>query len=50
MKKFAILLFTLIIGTCAFAIDYNVYKLDNGQTVVIQQVKTNPIVTMGHLD
>lgn len=46
MKKFAILLFTLIIGTCAFAIDYNVYKLDNGQTVVIQQVKTNPIVTM----
>lgn len=46
MKKFAILLFTLIIGTCAFALDYNVYKLDNGQTVIIQQVKTNPIVTM----
>lgn len=46
MKKLAILLFTFIIGTCAFALDYNVYKLDNGQTVVIQQVKTNPIVTM----
>ena len=46
MKKFAILLFTLIIGTCALASDYNIYKLDNGQTVVIKQVKTNPIVTM----
>lgn len=46
MKKFAILLFTLVIGTCAFASDYNIYKLDNGQTVVIKQVKTNPIVTM----
>lgn len=46
MKKLAILLFTFIIGTCAFALDYNVYKLDNGQTVVIQQVKTNPIVTV----
>ncbi len=28
------------------AADYNVYKLDNGQTVVIQEVKTNPIVTI----
>ena len=46
MKKFAILIFTLLIGSLAFASDYNVYKLDNGQTVVIKQVKTNPIVTM----
>ena len=46
MKKFAILLFTLVIGTGVFASDYNIYKLDNGQTVVIKQVKTNPIVTM----
>ena len=46
MKKFAILIFTLLIGSFAFASDSNVYKLDNGQTVVIKQVKTNPIVTM----
>ena len=30
----------------AFASEAQVYKLKNGQTVIIQQVKTNPIVTI----
>lgn len=31
-------------GTNVFALDCSVFKLDNGQTVIIQQVKANPIV------
>lgn len=33
-----------MLGSGVFAIEPNVYKLDNGQTVIIQQVKNNPIV------
>lgn len=46
MKKIFILLFVLVFGSCAFALDYSVYKLDDGQTVIIKQVKNNPIVTI----
>lgn len=46
MKKFIISLAVFFIANCAFASDFNVYKLDNGQTVVIKEVKTNPIVTI----
>jgi len=46
MKKIVIALFVFALGTSAFAFDYNVYKLDNGQTVIIKQVKNNPIVTI----
>ena len=46
MKKFIITLAMLLIANCSFAVDLNVYKLDNGQTVVIKEVKTNPIVTI----
>lgn len=46
MKKFLILLITLFITGIVYAADFNVYKLDNGQTVVIQEVKANPIVTV----
>lgn len=46
MKKFIIALAIFLITNCAFAGDFNVYKLDNGQTVVIKEVKTNPIVTI----
>lgn len=50
MKKFIIFLFVLILGNCfinpVFALDYSVYKLDDGQTVIIQQVKNNPIVVI----
>ncbi len=46
MKKFAALLISLFIACCAYAGDFNVYKLENGQTVIIQEVKNNPIVTI----
>lgn len=46
MKKLLVLLAVFIFAGCAFAADFNVYKLDNGQTVVIQEVKSNPIVTI----
>lgn len=46
MKKLVILLFMLFCGSGVFALDYNVYKLDDGQTVIIKQVKNNPIVTI----
>ncbi len=44
MKKLIILLFVFILGSSVFALDYNVHKLDNGQTLIIKQVKNNPIV------
>jgi zinc protease len=46
MNKIIVLLFLLFVGTGAFALDCSVYKLDNGQTVIIKQVKNNPIVTI----
>lgn len=46
MKKLVIFLFVFVFGSCVFALDYNIYKLDNGQTVIIKQVKNNPIVTI----
>ena len=45
MKKFFVVLVLLFANT-VLASDFNVYKLDNGQTVVIQEVKNNPIVTV----
>lgn len=44
MKKYLLLLFIIICGTGVFASDYNVYKFDNGHTVIIKQVSSNPIV------
>lgn len=46
MKKIIIFLVMFVFGSAAFALDYSVYKLDDGQTVVIKQVKNNPIVTI----
>ena len=46
MKKFIVLLITLLFANIVNAADLNVYKLDNGQTVVIKEVKNNPIVTI----
>ncbi len=45
MKKFFVLLI-IVFANAVMAADLNVYKTDNGQTVVIQEVKTNPIVTI----
>lgn len=46
MKKLAITIISVFFGLVVYGADFNVYKLDNGQTVVIQEVKTNPIVTI----
>lgn len=46
MKKFLLLLITVCFAGIVYAADFNVYKLENGQTVIIQEVKTNPIVTI----
>jgi len=44
MKKYLVLLFVLICGTGVFASDYNVYKFDNGHTLIVKSVTSNPIV------
>ena len=44
MKIFILIAILLLCGEFAFCA--NVFKLDNGQTVVIQEVRNNPIVTI----
>ena len=46
MKKLIILLSVFMFGMGVFASDYSVYKLDDGQMVIIKQVNNNPIVTI----
>lgn len=46
MKKLIIFLFVFVLGNCALALDCSVYKLEDGQTVIIKQVKNNPIVVV----
>ena len=44
MKKLIILVAITLCGNFVWAADAQMYKLNNGQTVVIQEVKSNPIV------
>ena len=46
MKKFLIVFAIILFGQIVWAGGAQVYKLDNGQTVVIQEVRNNPIVTI----
>lgn len=47
MKKFFVLFLALFFTvTTVNAEDFSVFKLDNGQTVIIEEVKNNPIVTI----
>lgn len=46
MKKIFIMLLFLFVSNLAFAGNYSIYKLNNGQTVIIEQIKNNPIVTI----
>ena len=46
MRKIVLFLCIFIIGNLGLCSDFNIFKLDNGQTVVIQEVHTNPIVTI----
>ena len=42
MKKFLLLLIFVFLSNSCFAQEIFTYKLENGQTVVIEQVKNNP--------
>ena len=44
MKKFIIIAALALCPNFVWAADAQMYKLDNGQTVVIQEVRNNPIV------
>ena len=46
MKKFIMVAAILVCGNVVWASQAQMYKLDNGQTVVVQEVKNNPIVTI----
>lgn len=46
MKKYILIFAILFWGGIVFSANTQVYKLDNGQTVVIQEVRNNPIVTI----
>ncbi|MBE7710045.1 MAG: insulinase family protein [Cyanobacteria bacterium SIG32] len=46
MRNFVLFLFVFLMGNLGFGADFNVFKLENGQTVVIQEIHTNPIVTI----
>lgn len=46
MKKFIIIAAIVICGNTVWAASAQMFKLDNGQTVVIQEVRNNPIVTI----
>ncbi len=46
MKKFIIVAAILVCGNVVWASQAQMYKLDNGQTVVVQEVKNIPIVTI----
>lgn len=46
IKRIFAILFIVFVSTCVWAGDFTVHKLSNGQTLIIQENKTNPIVTI----
>ncbi len=46
MKKYILLAAIVLCGNSVWAAGAQMFKLDNGQTVVIQEVRNNPIVTI----
>jgi len=46
LNKFLFLFIFILFGNFVFAQNITTYKLENGHTVVIEQVKNNPIVTI----
>ena len=46
MKKIIIFLLCVFMSSAVYAKELSVYTLDNGQTVIIEQIKNNPIVTI----
>lgn len=46
LKRVVITLISILFSVSAWAADFTVHKLSNGQTLIVQEVKTNPIVTI----
>lgn len=46
LKKIFITTFVFLFSLTVFASDFTVQKLPNGQTLIVQEVKNNPIVTI----
>ncbi len=46
MRKIVLFLCVFVIGSLGFAADFSVFNLKNGQTVAIEEVHSNPIVTI----
>lgn len=46
MRRIILLLFVIIFSATAWAADFTVQKLPNGQTLIVQELKNNPIVTI----
>ncbi len=46
LKKFLITFCTLLFSISVLASDFTVQKLPNGQTLIVQEVRNNPIVTI----
>ena len=46
LKRFFITLAVMVISVAVYAADFTVQKLPNGQTLVVQEVKNNPLVTI----
>ena len=45
-KNIFLTVFTLMVSVSVWASDFTVHKLPNGQTLVVQEVRNNPIVTV----
>ena len=45
-KRLLITIFAMIFSISVWAADFTVHKLPNGQTLIVQEVKTNPLVTI----
>ena len=46
LKRLFLILSVMLFNMYVLAADFTVEKLPNGQTLIIQEVKTNPIVTI----
>jgi predicted Zn-dependent peptidase len=46
LKKFLIFIAVFLYSIAAYASDFTIHKLPNGQTVIVQEIHNNPIVTI----
>lgn len=46
LKRIFTVIFVMVLSSAVWASDFTVHKLQNGQTLIIQEVQNNPIVTV----